>query len=526
VGPGNDLQEQPGERIVKSLLFGLSVGLVVAAAGCANIIQGMAQGGAGGGDARAPGDGGIYTGAECAKYQSEDPRSEGVFRTYEDDTRRPIFKGDRKVGLTPAEGVIFLTCVDATGGDGASSTNAIVADHLDFDDRRFDNLRAAAMVMDCAQNADCGLANSRDVLGMMAGYARRIDPAGADAALGAAGGSAPLREAFSAKLAWARAVIETRVAQLDPRRQAIWVDIPEQVWTERAAYYKQWSSLYAALDPLLATDAATDAAARATIRELTLLRGRYLDACKVEGCLFTAFVLETTRAIALRAVRIKDVPLALAEADLLRDDRLTSQFFSRAMLSALLPATKREYEQWQKYDSAERGGADAAALEAMFGKVPPIHISADGPWIVWGSRDLPDLTAALPKDEVESAGGNVRTTRRQGDRATVIFADVVSTYDEEDCHETNRIDGIGSDGRIIYRQICKKTGTRTERRKIDPIEVPSTDADRLRAGDLVSAWVTSDGRRGSITNIEREGKLVQVRGHRLKVPESRRSTRW
>jgi hypothetical protein len=500
------------------------VASAVPALGCTAVMQSLEGGGMGG--RRAPGEGGVYTGAECGRWQAEDARSDGVFRGYSDDAeRRPIFEGDRPVGARPIVSATFVTCVDQTGGNGASSNDAIVADHFDFDDRRFDHLRASAMVMDCAMNPGCSPEqNNRDVLGMMAGYAKRIDPAAAEAALGADGGSKELRAAFSAKLSWARAVIDQRVAQLDARRKELWVDVPEQVWTERHEYFAQHSSLYAALDPLLAAiDRGTNERdLTATASEIRALRGRYLDACKAEGCMFTPFVLETTRALTLLAVRTKDVTQAMAEADLLADDRLSSQYFSRAMLAALLPAAQREAERYQKYSRARSDGADAASLEAMFGKTPPVNVSPDGPSIVWGSKSQPNLTSAMDQEEIESTGGNVKGTRKHGEVTVVSFADIVTTWDEEDCHETNRIDGIGSDGQIIYRQSCKKVGTRTERKKVEPIEVPHDEAAKLKAGEYVFAYVNKESRRGAIIDVQREHDLVQVRGHRLKVKEVRR----
>jgi hypothetical protein len=366
---------------------------------------------------------------------------------------------------------------------------------------------------------------SPDILGMMAGYARRVDPAAAGSAMVAAGGSQPLAAAFAAKVTWAKPIIEQRVAALDPRRKDIWVGVPEQVWTERHEYFERYAKLYAELDPQLAIAKSGQGDLAGAVGKLRALRGKYLDACKVEGCLFTPFVLESTRALALLAVRLKDVPSALAEADLLHDDRLESQYFSRAMLAALLPATEREAAQWEKYSHAKGGGADEASLSAMFGPTPPIQISPDGPAIVWGRRTLADVTAALPTDGFAGAAGNGRSVERHGALATVRFADEVTEYTDSDCHETGKIDGISSDGKLIYRQACTNFRTRVEHRKVAPIQVPAEEAAALRPGDLAGAWVTADTRKGVIVNAQQQDKLVQVRGHRLRVKESRRERR-
>lgn len=490
--------------------------LLIATTGCAALL-------ARGGDHRPPAQGGIYAGNECDRYHKEDMRPT-VFQSYEGppNDRRKIFSGKRESTMTPFEGTVFLTCMDSTDLDGAQAFDAITADHVDFDDRRFDHLRATAMVMDCALNESCSAASQRDVLGMMAGYARRIDPNAVDAALTSHGGSPGLREAVAAKLAWARATIEARVQELDPRRRHLWVDIPEQVWTERKDYFARFAKLYEQLDVLQPIVESGKGDLVAAIAKLRALRSTYLDSCKVEGCLFTPFVLDTTRALALAAVRQRDVPVAFAEAALLQDDRLATQLFSRAMLAALLPATKREYENWQKYNRT-KDNADPATLQAMFGDTPPIQVTPDGPWVTWGRKELPNVTAAFTTDGLEHAGGNVRAVQRRGNDAVVMFADILTTYTDADCRETNKIDGIDSSGRIIYRQACTNYRTRTERNKIEPIEVPFHDAASLKPGDLVEAWVTADGRRGAVVDAEREGKIVQVRSHRLRVTEAART---
>ncbi|MFT3695083.1 MAG: hypothetical protein QM831_18240 [Kofleriaceae bacterium] len=468
----------------------------------------LVKGGGGGGYRMAPAAGGPYAGPEC---QHIDHQNGGgmVFGS----------EGARPAGLSPLDNAVFVACMSKTGLNGIHGTDAIVADHLTFDDRHFDHLKASGMVMDCALNPGCSMELSRDVLGMMAGYARRLDPNAADLQLGAAGASADFRAAYKVKAQWAKDTVAKRVTELDPRRKAIWDGIPEQVWSERHDYFVKWATLYAALDPLLAVaDSGTGDLAGA-VRGIRELRGHYLDACKVEGCLFTPFILESTRALELLAVRMKDTPAALAEQALLSDERMASQYFSRAVVAALIPATTREAAEWEKYNRAKQSGADPASLAAMFGDTPPIQISPDGPYIVWGQRNLTDLTAALPREGIVSAGGNVRGVQTHGEMSTVIFADIVTESTDEDCHETSKVDGIGSDGRLIYRQDCRTTGTRTEHTKVEPITVPSDEAKNLRAGELVTAWVKTEGRKGEITFVHQQDKIVQVRAHRLKVKE-------
>jgi hypothetical protein len=136
---------------------------------------------------------------------------------------------------------------------------------------------------------------------------------------------------------------------------------------------------------------------------------------------------------------------------------------------------------------------------------------------------LPDVTAALSQDGFVSAGGTVRAVARHGAMATVLFSDIVTSYTEDDCHETDKVDGIGRDGRVIYRQICRTKATHVEHKKVDPIVVPADEAAALRAGDDAVAFIATDARKGAIIFAQRDNKLVQVRGHRLRVQESNRA---
>jgi hypothetical protein len=463
----------------------------------------------------APEHGGIYTGPECAPYVTMKGNEYAVLDS--DYHGYKFFSGNRQRSMTAAAGATFSVCINSAGLEH-EQYEALFADHAAFDDRRFDHLRAASMVLDCARNRYC----EPQIAAMMAGYARRIDPKAVDTAFAAAGASAPLRQALLARLQWARQGIELRVSLIPPRLRELWVDVPERVWAERQEYYTRFATLYAELDPLLAEVERGSGDLAATAAKLRALRGRYLDACKAEGCLFTPFVVETTRALLTVAVRKRDVAVAFAEADLLDDDRMHAQLLSRAILTALMPATERARTEWTRYDEAKRKGTDDVSLRAMFGDVPPVEVRGS-PWSLWGKGQLPDLTAALAGTPVDRGGGNVRAVQLRGGVAIVTFADDVTTYEDADCRETSKIDGISSDGKLIYRQVCTNFRMKTERKKLAPIEVPPEDAASLRPGDLVLAFVSD--RRAAIVHAEREGKLVQVRGNRLRVREAARRAR-
>jgi hypothetical protein len=157
----------------------------------------------------------------------------------------------------------------------------------------------------------------------------------------------------------------------------------------------------------------------------------------------------------------------------------------------------------------------------MFGPIPPLHVNAFEAEHFWGRRDLPDLTAALGRDGVESTGGEVRAIERRGDQATILLADTVMQMLDSDCRDTNKVDRIERDGRVVYQQVCNKARARTVREKNAPITVPYEEARSLRPGEYVVAWVGRD-RRGLVLRASKNQHDVQIRGIRLVAPEPSR----
>jgi hypothetical protein len=98
----------------------------------------------------------------------------------------------------------------------------------------------------------------------------------------------------------------------------------------------------------------------------------------------------------------------------------------------------------------------------------------------------------------------------------IAFEDTVSSYELTDCVETNRVDAIGSDGRIIYRQNCRSIGTKTERHSTPPMRVPTRDAKNIRAREEVTALVGRDRAGGVLVVRSAKAQLVQFRQHRLR----------
>ena len=135
----------------------------------------------------------------------------------------------------------------------------------------------------------------------------------------------------------------------------------------------------------------------------------------------------------------------------------------------------------------------------------------DGRYVYRFAHDMDIDYAALVPDKVGQAGGKVAAIDKHGALAVVRFADDVSSWTEgTNCYETNRVDGIDSNGKLIYREACAGEATHVERHAVPAITVPLAEANALRAGDEVVAFVKSD-RSGRIWMVKHGDRVVRLR---------------
>jgi hypothetical protein len=140
----------------------------------------------------------------------------------------------------------------------------------------------------------------------------------------------------------------------------------------------------------------------------------------------------------------------------------------------------------------------------------------DGRYVYrWASDFAIDYNALIPDGhEVGHIGGKVASLERRGANMLVRFADEVSFSTEStDCYETNRIDGIDSSGKLIYREQCNGSKTNVERRKVDPALVPAREAANLHGGDEIVGFGhgTGEQRLGAIWLVKRGQRVTRLR---------------
>lgn len=437
----------------------------VAATGCLQVATAGLQGVGGPGVA-----GGVYNGSEC----SEAPDGREIRREGYGGPNRRIWQSytSRELSQPVGEQILRLICVhEIRAGD------AIREQHASFDDRRFDHLAAALIVVECDVSGLC--AESPVALGMMEWYVTHTRLDALKARLAGVILSDGAKAAFVKRVAQAHERLMAKIAELDPRRRHLYVAVPNAVRAARQDYFERHADLYRRLDPLLEHAAAARQAQQVTpaiLDALVGVREAYLDGCRGAECRYDAFFTEVTRELILCHLVARDPVGALAEAWLLQADGANRNGYGAAIRRAQYQAMSDEYEAWQKYERAKREGLDETALIATFGETPPIQVTPDSAW--YASDDFPDYAAAVRAGRYETMSVSVKGVANQRDKLTSKV-----TLD---------------DSRLPF------------------VIAPRVEAARLRAGDEVLLIVDEETQQARVCQVRARGKVVQLRSHRVR----------
>lgn len=144
---------------------------------------------------------------------------------------------------------------------------------------------------------------------------------------------------------------------------------------------------------------------------------------------------------------------------------------------------------------AARGPVDAAraaALEVLFANADEI----DGVRDMTPSRSAPTMRLSVSPPPSKEAQAVIASVAPAKDGMLKITFKK-ETWNEQllNCKETNRIDRISDDGKIVYRQICSPAGTRKRELKEEPVLVEKRFADALKPGRFLEMRVTTGGER-------------------------------
>jgi len=115
---------------------------------------------------------------------------------------------------------------------------------------------------------------------------------------------------------------------------------------------------------------------------------------------------------------------------------------------------------------------------------------------------------------IMARSGRIKSVKKTGKGTALTFKTESWKEPVWDCKETRKIDRITADGRIVYRQNCKKKGTKTVKSTVEPFTVPPSLAAGLKAGQFMSASVefTKGGNIGIPLVVYKSKKQDKVLG--------------
>lgn len=404
--------------------------------------------------------------------------------------------------------------------------------HEGFDDRHGSDLEAALLLASC-EESDChefsgyNVEEGPDVVdrkdgeaGMLFSYAAMIDQAELEAALAGLELPADAQRLFIERVAAAKQRHASRVdAMPEPKRELV-AGIPIDVRRERAAYFQAHAGLYAELDGLAETLAASrgsgsvDEADLAALREL---RSRYAQQCETPECRFEPFYVEVTHELALAHLAAKSPLDLMVETRLLRDPRTLERNMAEAIHRAQTEAAHTAREALEALREANDRGLDEASTAALVGDAAPLYVDLHALWKP--DVSVPSYEELVETKSVHPVQSYVAAVKAKGDRAEIRFkGSRYQTTEAYGCRRTKRIERIDADGRLHYETDCKY---RKVTRKVPPkdsIVVPASEVAGVRAGELVDAFVVGPQREGRIVSVhagQEELVLVQWLGDRF-----------
>lgn len=136
---------------------------------------------------------------------------------------------------------------------------------------------------------------------------------------------------------------------------------------------------------------------------------------------------------------------------------------------------------------------------------------------LWGKRQLGPRTATIRLDKIDvpkrtlidrrddtSESREIKSVAVQGDKVIVTFPPEKWSNEVENCIETNKIDGIRSDGTLIYRSNCYTQATAPTFWDIHPIALSKEEGSQLKAGQVIR--FIADGK--PLASAKEQGKVV------------------
>lgn len=468
---------------------------------------------------------GPYWGPECVRIGAP------TNTHYASSPAEPTMGKQPNLAHDPADQILRLVCVERIMADhDEPERNTWVTQHFRFDELAFDDLTASMMLVQCLLAESCldaphvprlqndGAAQAPRVwqyyqAGMMRWYAEKLDVAAVGERLAALPLPAPARDVYLQLVARARTGVVAFTEALAPEAKRLFVELPLDVFTRRAAEHAKHAKTLAELARLTAhvkTERAGTGVTDATLGRLAQLRIAYARGCKAtctRGPIFAAI----TRQLFWAHVSRGDAAAAKAEAKVLAKlDPTAAEEIATQQAAAIGDAIGRV----ARVEQARAQGVDAdAARTTAHGALLDLD---DGRYVYRWHRDFAIHWEALVPDGagVGHFAGKIAGIDRRGAIATVRFQDVVNKWvddDHDSCYETNRVDRVRSDGTIVYREKCTRQVTKVDRKKTPPVAMPASEVAGLAAGDEVEGFTNAARSGGRVWTVKRGARVVRLR---------------
>lgn len=405
----------------------------------------------------------------------------------------------------------------------------------------YDHVDAAFLVISCVARGVCRFEHAKSTYehyctgdrctfspsktADFAMYANRTTAEDVKRALASADVPPDAKAAFVARYDACRSHVLGAVAQLDPRRKAIYVDTIAAARKRRqeddaiaAPFKTRATTLKREIDAALLDQRPS----RALLDQALALRAQFIQACTKRKrspvqCISGQVSRPLTKLIVQLAVALDDLPLAAAENATLLLARSHEDPAVDIHL-AVGVAQGTEMAQWSAWSDAKAKGVDSDVIAQKFGNSPPLDLrdedngaGYEAPGILEFSSEIQAAAKRTNVPLVEVAR-TIKRVDRKGKLATISFADIVSKSEEEvGCRDTNKLDHITAAGDVIYQEDCShaKWIVQVHRDHVEPIVVPSDEVAGLVPGTYVKAIVHDKTRKGHVVTVFASEKAVE-----------------
>ncbi len=405
--------------------------------------------------------------------------------------------------------------------------------HMEFDDRKFDHLNAALMTVyanlgypmpdDMKQEDDWV---SYALAGAAYGYGKRVDKEVLKDELTALDLPDGAVETFITLFESAIETFETKTKEeMSEGKWLVTFGVPARVVRERAENYEKYQEIYRRLDALKqqVNDALSGSADTYEVAtQLADLRRDYLDTCDApSACLMTPEYQRISRQFRMLYVGTQDLAGLYAERDAYNDPTQENH----EELYNLLPVANHIYYQrrqigypmyhkYNDYKQAKEDGASEQAALAMVGGGPVLEDIVKVNDMHPDDIAMKDLGESLP-GRAENKRATVANINRSDKTTRITFVKQTDTFHKPyDCVETNKIDRVTPDGRVIYRRNCKWRAQSSTSPEAEPITVPTYEAEIIESGDDVRFVVDTEGNAHIVRVFQKKG-VAQLRDYEI-----------